>query len=176
MKVLIVYYSRTGNTKILAEIIATNLKKTLSNKNSTVAIEEINDMKKRTGFWNWFIAGRDAIRKKLTVINKPKYQPVDFDITLLGTPIWAGTLSPAIRTYISQYHDQLTKVAFFTTSKYQNIQVFKELQDLCHLTPLSCLNITTAEIKSLTSAPNKMTESAQKKIQDFIEKLMLWNR
>ncbi|MEO0076815.1 MAG: hypothetical protein ABIK19_04045 [candidate division WOR-3 bacterium] len=176
MNFLIVYYSRTGNTKILAELLAADLKKLLSDKNSTVAIEEIKDLKKRTGFWNWLIAGRDALKKKLTVINSPKYQIVNFDMILLGTPIWAGTLSPAIRTYIVQYRDQLKKVAFFTTSKFQNLQVFEELKELCRLTPVCYLNITNAELKSLTSAPNKLTESVQKKIRDFTEKLMLWNR
>ncbi|MCX8015553.1 MAG: hypothetical protein N2748_05985 [candidate division WOR-3 bacterium] len=176
MNILIAFYSKTGNTKIVAEAIAENFKRLSLNNALTVSVEEIIDMKNRSGILGWLKAGRDAIRKKLTTIAEPKFNPINFEIVILGTPIWAGMPSPAIRTYLSKYCSQLKKIAFFATSKYQNIKILDELSKLCQPTPLiSYLNITEKELKALKSKAGTFTEVTQKKIQDFSQKV-LWNR
>ena len=57
MKALVVYYSRTGNTKHVAEMIAGALKADL---------EELVDKRGREGFLGYLRSGRDAIRDKTT--------------------------------------------------------------------------------------------------------------
>lgn len=53
--ILVVYYSRTGATRKVAEYITKQL---------GADMEEIIDMKKRSGIWGFLIGGRDALRKK----------------------------------------------------------------------------------------------------------------
>jgi flavodoxin len=106
MKILVAYYSKTGNTRKVALGIAQALK---------TDIDEIIDLKKRSGIIGWLIGGRDAMKERQTQITATK-NPEDYDLVIIGTPIWAWNSTPAIRTYITQFKDKLKKVVFFTTS------------------------------------------------------------
>lgn len=106
MKILVTYYSRTGNTKKIATEIAKNLKADL---------DEIVDLKNRSGLKGWIFGGRDAMKEILTEIKTTK-NPANYDLVIIGTPIWAWNATPAVRTYITQFKNQIKKVAFFTTS------------------------------------------------------------
>ena len=61
MKSLVIFYSRTGNTKKVAENIANDL---------NCDIEEIFDTKNRAGSIGWLSAGKDANTKKLTTLKE----------------------------------------------------------------------------------------------------------
>ncbi len=99
MKILVVYYSRTGNTAKIAKEIAGQLK---------CDIEEVHDTKNRKGILAWFIAGRDGMSKRTTIIEKTKYDPSAYDLVIVGTPIWVNT-TPAIRTYLMQNSNKIKK-------------------------------------------------------------------
>ena len=87
MKYLVAYYSRTGNTKQLAHQIAEAL---------SADIDEIIDKKKRKGVGGWLSAGRDATGKRDTEITAIK-NPLDYDVVIVGSPVWGSNLTPAIR-------------------------------------------------------------------------------
>ena len=63
MKTLVIYYSRTGNTKFATETIAAEL---------GADIEEVIDLKNRQGRLAFLSAGRDAISGKETKIAQTK--------------------------------------------------------------------------------------------------------
>ncbi|MCW3982796.1 MAG: NAD(P)H-dependent oxidoreductase [Candidatus Bathyarchaeota archaeon] len=106
MKSLVVYYTRTGTTRFVAQTIAAEL---------GADLEEIVDLKKREGKLGWIIGGKDASQKKLTKIAPLKRSPADYDLLVIGTPIWAWAPTPAVRTYISQNDLTGKKVALFYT-------------------------------------------------------------
>jgi flavodoxin len=106
MKSLVVYYSRTGNAKFVAETIATEL---------GADIEEIVDLKSRSGKLGWISAGRDAMGGKETQIAPTKIVPADYDLIVVGTPIWAWSPSSAIRTWLGKNDLSGKKVALFFT-------------------------------------------------------------
>ena len=54
-KTLVAYYSRTGTTKKVGEAIAKALK---------ADIDEIIDLKKRSGAIGWVVSGKDASQGK----------------------------------------------------------------------------------------------------------------
>jgi flavodoxin len=107
MSYLVVYYSRTGNNRTIAESIASHL---------SADIDEIIDKKNRHGKLNWLLAGRDSRAKKLTEI---KYQknPQDYDTIIIGAPIWAWNPIPPLRTYLQEVDLKGKRVAFFICSK-----------------------------------------------------------
>ena len=105
MKRLVVYYSRTGTTKRIGEEIATAL---------GADVDEIVDQKSRNGPIGWLKSGRDAIWQTLTDITVQK-SPKDYDMIIIGTPIWSGKMTPAVRTYLTNNHFGNKKVAFYTT-------------------------------------------------------------
>lgn len=106
MKILIVYYSRTGTTKIVANELAKKLE---------ADSEEIIDKKNRKGAINWIIAGRDAVLGRLTNIEDIRYNPADYDLVLVGSPTWAGRITPAIKTFTRNNIEKIKKLAIFTT-------------------------------------------------------------
>ena len=106
MKSLVVYYSRTGKTKFVAETIAAQLGSD---------IEEIVDLKNREGKMGWMSATRDASSEKETQIASTKKNPNEYDLLIIGTPVWAFTLTPAIRTYIKKNDLSGKKIALFFT-------------------------------------------------------------
>jgi len=110
MKILVVYYSKTGNTKKVANDLAIKLK---------ADIEEIIDLKNRSGIVGWIIGGKDALQEKFTEIKSIK-NPKDYDLVIIGTPVWAGNSTPAVRTYINKFKNDFKKVVLFITSGSTN--------------------------------------------------------
>ncbi|UCD00731.1 MAG: flavodoxin family protein [Promethearchaeota archaeon] len=140
MNLLIVFYSRTGNTKNIAELITNSL---------NCEYEEIFDTKKRTGFIIGFIkSGYAATRKKLTTLKEIQKNPELYDLIILGTPIWNKRMTPAIRTYITNNLSKFKNVAFFCTEGGKGgLKTFESMAKLCQKEPLSTLEITKKEIK-----------------------------
>ena len=104
MKSLVVYYSRTGNAKFVAETVAAELGSD---------IEEVIDLKKREGKLGWMSAGRDASSGEQTEIAPPTRNPKDYDLVVVGTPVWAWSPSAAIKTYLAKNDLSGKKVALF---------------------------------------------------------------
>jgi flavodoxin len=153
MKTLILYYSRTGTTKIAAEKIAAAL---------CADIEEIIDKKDRSGPMGWILSGRDAMKKNLTETGPLKKILSAYDLVVVGTPVWAGTMTPAIRTVLAEQKQNLKKLAFFTTQGGANEQkVFNDLEELCGLKPIAKMFLPTKVVKH-----NQIEE----KVKEFADK------
>jgi flavodoxin len=106
MKTLVVYYSRTGVTRTVAQALAGRLR---------ADVEELRDHKNRSGARGWLAACMDAACKRLTEIDPPTRDAAVYDLVLIGTPVWAFTMAPAVRTYLSRCGPTIRKAAFFCT-------------------------------------------------------------
>ena len=141
MKCLLVFYSRTGTTKKIAESISTEM---------NCEYEEIIDTKKRKGCFIGFIkSGFAATREKLTIIKTIQKDPELYDVVILGTPIWNKRMTPAIRTYITENKNRFKSVAFFCTLGGRGEpETFESMTKLCEKTPVSTLAIIRKDIKN----------------------------
>jgi len=134
-KILVAYYSRTGNTKKLGLEITKKLK---------ADSEEIKDLKERNRvIIGWLVSGKDATMKKKTKIKFEK-NPSKYDLVIIGTPVWAWTITPAIRTYLSE--NKFKKVAFFCTNGGQKGKTFEEMEKLSKK-PIATLTLLDRKIK-----------------------------
>ena len=106
-KILVVYYSRTGNTEKVAKEIA---------KATGADIEKLIDKKDRSGAFGYLGGGKDASSGNLAELEAVKIDPSKYDLVIIGTPIWAWTMTPAVRTYITEHKKDLKSIALFTTS------------------------------------------------------------
>lgn len=110
MQTLVIYYSRTGNTKFVAEKIADQLNAEAS---------EVLDKKSRKGRLAFVTGGYESKRKKLTEIEISK--TIDnYDLVIIGSPVWADGITPAIRTFIKKNDFSDKQVAIFVTLKGDN--------------------------------------------------------
>ncbi|HME54166.1 MAG TPA: flavodoxin [Candidatus Lokiarchaeia archaeon] len=101
------YYSRSGTTKKVAETIASKL---------GCEIEELVDTQKRKGIIGFLKSGRQAIKGTLTTLQPIKNDVSQFDMVVLGTPVWGGHMSVPILTFITQNKENLPDIALFMTA------------------------------------------------------------
>ena len=107
MKILIVYYSRTGNTRTACEALQKEL---------DCEILEIKDMKNRAGGWGFFTSTIGTLFGTHTKIDPVHPELAPYNAVIIGSPIWAGKLSTAIRTFIAENRFDGKKVVLFTTT------------------------------------------------------------
>jgi len=120
MKTLIAFYSRDGHTKRAAEIIAKGL---------SADIDEIEDKKSRKGIIGFLRAGYDATRGKTTEINFSK-NPANYDVVIVGSPVWNGRVTPAIRTYLLKNRNSIKKIAFFVTCASREGKCLMQMREI----------------------------------------------
>jgi len=138
-KTLVVYYSRTGTTKKVALAVADELGSDL---------EELIDKKKRRGPLGFAVAARDAALKKTTKIEEPRNAPASYDLVVVGTPVWAGTMSCAARAYLGRTKDALPDVAFFLTTAHSGIdRTFQHMKELAGKVPIATLSLRAKEVR-----------------------------
>lgn len=107
MKRLVVYYTRTGNTRKAAEAIAAACGGDL---------EEIREVGvRRAGIVGWLRAGRDGMRKRSVTIEALRRRAGDYDVVFVGSPVWGWNLAPAIRSYLEAADVTSRPIAFFCT-------------------------------------------------------------
>ena len=105
-KTLVVYYSLTGHTRQIAEAIAAK---------HDADLEFIKDTFNRD---KGLGRPRSAIEGLLGLCSRiapPKHDPSEYDLVVVGTPVWAARLSSPVRTYLRQQCASLKRVAFFCT-------------------------------------------------------------
>ncbi len=95
-KVLIVYYSLSGNTKYIAEVMRESINADLL---ELKPIKEINSDNSMKYFWGGF----QAKMKKKPKLNPITINPLEYDLLVLGTPVWAWNFSPPMRSFLSLY-------------------------------------------------------------------------
>ncbi len=138
-KCLVVYYSRTGTTQTLADAVAEQL---------ACPAERLVDRKGRRGILGFVGAGISAARKRGTRIEPPQNDPGDFDLVVIGTPVWAGTMSCAVRAYIVQHRGKFRSVGFFLTTGGTGIErTFAQMEALAGLAPRAVLGVRAKDLR-----------------------------
>ncbi|MDH7506337.1 MAG: flavodoxin family protein [Candidatus Thermoplasmatota archaeon] len=94
MKIGIIYYSRTGNTKKAAQLLEEKFKQ----ENADIELLEIEHVKK-PGF---FTAGRSALKQVELPIKNTDFDLKNYDFIIIGSPTWAGYPSPFVKTFMSK--------------------------------------------------------------------------
>jgi flavodoxin len=94
MKSVVIYYSLEGGTKLVAEQIA---KKTGSDIISVAPVKDIP----AGGIGKYIVGGYRAISGSCPRLREELPSLGEYDTVIIGTPVWAGHCTPAIRTVLS---------------------------------------------------------------------------
>lgn len=143
-KILVVYYSATGNTARVARDVAQRL---------NADVESIQE-KKHAGplksMWR-------AIRNIPAEIDEPLRKPSDYDLTIVGTPVWVGRMTPAVRAYLQRVRPELSRVAFFVTSANTDVaKVSPAFEVLSGRTAGACAGFNARELRDPVTYENKL--------------------
>ena len=90
-KPLIVYYSRTGNSRTVADALMEYLSGT---------IEEIQSTKNRDGLLGVFTCVLDQLLDRDAMLKPLDRNPTTYDPVIIVAPIWMGKISSPARTFI----------------------------------------------------------------------------
>jgi flavodoxin len=105
-RILVVYYSRSGTTRKIAEAVSEAL---------NCDLDEIVEAKSRAGFFGYMRSLVEARQKRPSVIAPAKRDASSYDLVVIGTPVWGWSVSSPVRAYLMANRDQLPEVAFFCT-------------------------------------------------------------
>jgi len=122
MKIGIVYYSRTGNTRQVAKTLEEKLKEQ-SAEVKRIELEHV----KRPGF---FTAGKTATKQLELPMKNTDFDMGAYDVILAGSPTWNKRPSPFIITFINKAENMKEKkIAIFSTglSRINDRDQFKEI-------------------------------------------------
>ena len=106
MSTLVVYFSFEGNTKLIAEKIGETLH---------ADIVELKTSKRypTEGLGKYFWGGKSVVfGDKPTLTN----EPIDishYDTIIIGTPVWAGSFAPPIKSFVNDYKIRNKRIAIF---------------------------------------------------------------
>lgn len=161
-KALIIFYSRTGKTKKVSETIS----KTLG-----CTIQEIKDLKDRTGI-RGYIGGMIDVRKNPITSISPKVVDLkDYDMLFIGSPIWGMKFAPAITTFLNSTDFKGKEVILFATTSARIKQaVIDEYSELINTKGGEVID--TFFIKTLWKDSNEIEDEAQKILAEKAGKWM----
>ena len=110
MKILIVYYSKTGKTKEIAHSIANELA-----DGNEVKMRRVRMKDEKNLLATYLLDTKKAIRREKPEIEVLNYDHKEYDLILLGTPVWSAKPAPAINTYLDRSNFKDKRVALFAT-------------------------------------------------------------
>ncbi len=154
MRVLVVYYSRTGYTERVAHSLARRLNADLESIGSDP----------RPGALGYLRCALEALLKVPTAIRATRHDPAAYGLVLIGGPVWFWSLSSPVRSYLMQRRRRLPQLAFFCTMGGSGAQrVFDAMTTLAGKRPLATLALTDRDIE----------EHGQRWLDAFIHALKL---
>jgi menaquinone-dependent protoporphyrinogen IX oxidase len=154
MKTLIVYFTRTGNTKKIVDTLQTEL---------TADVEKIIEKGNRNGPLGWLKSGRQGASKADVEISPLEADPSSYELVVMAGPVWAGNASAPMRAFMKKYRDSLPETAVFLTHDSPDVaQAFADIDELLNKEPLARGDVNRQAIQA---------DVHHEAIQEFLEKL-----
>jgi flavodoxin len=154
-KILVVYHTRTGFTGGVAKEIASAC---------GADLESVVEVRRRFLNKNYVRFAIGAALHASTPIARIRHAPDQYDLVVVGTPIWCWNMSGPIRAFLNNHRNQCKQLAFFCT--YGGSGAEKVLQDMTTLagkTPTATVAITNDEITK---------QRHQEKLKKFMDTLL----
>ncbi|MEG1257299.1 flavodoxin [Clostridium sp.] len=94
---LVIYYSLDGNSKLIGEEIKNTLNCDI------LELKPIKNLKPNSfKLSKYFWGGKQVLMNETPKLNPYTIDLSKYDILFIGSPIWAGTYAPALKTFFSE--------------------------------------------------------------------------
>lgn len=154
MRVLVVFFANTAHTRHVASEIA---------RRCGGEREEIFDRRPHAGACEALRYTWDSLVRATPPIEPPTRDPADYDLVILGTPVWAWHVASPMRSYLLHNAKRIKRVAFFCTEGgWGDQRVFDELGRLCGRSPVATYLVTEPYLAQPTQ---------QEPLQKFMSRL-----
>jgi flavodoxin len=133
-RILVVHFSRTGHTDLVARQIAARCHADIE------VIEELTD---REGVLGYLRSAMEAMLGLRPPIKRGRHSPSDYDLVIVGTPVWFWSVASPVRTWLHRHRRALDNVAVFCTCGGSgHTKVLNDLERLCGHPALARLSLT----------------------------------
>ena len=117
----VVYFTRTGNSRRIAEKLAKKL---------SCQIIEVTDNMNWNGIWGFIKGGYYASKNKVVAI-KTSPELVDYDELIVVSPLWAGGIVPAMKELLKNVEkDKVHLVVVSKGSKITDESDYKSVDSI----------------------------------------------
>jgi hypothetical protein len=124
-------------------------------------VESLRDPGHGVGVLSYLKDAWHAMRRVPAEIAPLRHDPSEYALTLIGTPVWVGRITPAIRAYLLQSAPKLTNVGFFVTSGDTDVsKVVPTLQAIAGRRAVTAKGFNARELKDTTLYNRKLAELA----------------
>jgi flavodoxin len=139
MKALVVYFSRSGHTEQVARAVADALH---------AELEPIGDGTKRRGLIGYLRSGFEAATRRMPDISPPTHDLSQYDLVVVGTPVWNASVSSPVRAFLTRNRGQLKRVAFFCTMGGRGAErAFREMERASGRRPADVLVVREHDLR-----------------------------
>lgn len=160
MKTLVVYYSLEGNTRAVAGAIASAVGADI------LELKPEKDMNPK-GFMKFVWGGRQVVMGKEPKLTPLSFDAANYDLLFIGTPVWAFSYAPALRTFMKNVPLNGKKVGLFCCHGGGKGAVFRKLREaLDGNTILGELDFVEPIRTDLTAAKSKADSWARRMAAD----------
>lgn len=158
MKTLLVYYSMGGNTAYAAESIAR------IGGFDTLRLVPVKKYPE-SGFKKFLWGGKSAVMSETPELEPYTFDAASYDRIVFGFPVWAGNITPPIRTFIKDNDLSEKKIAAFACQSGSGAEkAFLKMK--------AALGIDQLEAELILIDPKtKPNSENDQKIEDFCKKL-----
>lgn len=150
--ILVIYYSRTGNTDALARRIAAACSADIHR------IAEPPGAEHKSGVFGFFKSLKDTFEHSATEIEPipEDKSPEKYALVAVGTPDWGGAAAAPVQTFLRQYNGKFPALAFFCTDGVQDhAKMWEDMGHAAGRQAEATLGVPGIEIK-----PGKFEERA----------------
>jgi|GEM_PF-846317 len=116
MRTLVIYYSYSGNNRLLAEELA---------RRSGDDLCAVTEAKRRT----WLTMLADVMFAREPAILPLPYDPAAFDLQIMVAPVWGAQMAHPMKAAVRQARPALTRYAFITLCGYARPHQQANLED-----------------------------------------------
>ncbi|MBP0588624.1 flavodoxin [Paraburkholderia sp. LEh10] len=106
-KILVVYYSRSGTTQRIAELLASELGADIE------PVREPGAHATRAGARGYVRSLIDALCHRRVSVMPPVHDPSAYDAVVVGTPVWASCASAPAIAWLTGHRARIRRLALF---------------------------------------------------------------
>lgn len=140
MRSLVVYHSRSGNTRRVAEQAALDLGADLA---------EVRAPYYGFGVFSYLQAAFDSWKGRLPEIEVSGRSPEQYDFVLALGPVWAGHAATPLRAYLAQNRNKIKRAAYaLTCGGWCPPSAFDEMAGLSGVKPEATFVLREQEIRT----------------------------
>lgn len=159
MKTLVIYYSFEGCTKLIAETIAKAINADI------FELKTKEELVKTHGFMKYLWGGRSVVYKEKPELLPLEKNPADYDLIFIGTPVWAFTFTPPLRSLFAKKILKNKKIAVFCTHEGGPINTLKNMKNELAGNEI----VSEMDFKNVKKTPDENTKKATEWAKQMID-------